>query len=863
MDSRHVIARFEAERQALALMDHPNIARVLDAGTTGSGRPYFVMELVKGMPITQYCDDHHVTPRRRLELFSSVCQAVQHAHQKGIIHRDLKASNVMVALYDGRPVPKIIDFGVAKATGSKLTERTLFTEFGAILGTLEYMSPEQAELNQLDIDTRSDIYSLGVLLYELLTGSTPLERKRIKAIALHEVLRVIREEEPPKPSTRLSSSDALPSIAANRGFEPLKLNRLLQGELDWIVMKALEKDRNRRYDTANSFAADVQRYLADEQVQACPPSAGYRLRKFARRNKVAISTTAVVAAAIVFGIIVSTRQAIRASKAEAQSELRRIIVVNYLHLRASGEYRNARISEGIALLSRVYEEAGPDTALSDSVRRLMLGWSAQSGRPIVHDSAILSAAFSPDGRTILLAGGDRKCTAYNAQTTVPTGRPLEHADSVRAVAFSPNGRIVLTGSQDKTAQLWDCETGIPIGKPLRHGDQIWAVAFSPDGQTVATAGRDHEARLWNAATGVSLGPPLTHPQNVLSVSFSPSGQQLLTGCIDGTARIWDVRTKAITKGAIRIGAPIYAVAFSPDGRKILTGSANRSAQLWDAQTLRPVGTLQHENAVYAVAWSPDGREILTGSFDKTARLWNAETHQPIGEPLRHGEWVMTVAFSPDGRTVLTGGSDRMARLWDVRPKGVSIINEDAKARAILRDPLIVCTEVALRTMQLVNPQAAATLICCPSLNILATSRDGLTLLVRQSAVAAQIWDRKKEKPHGELIHHDSNIWAAAFSADGRTLLTGGQDQNLRLWNVESGKPIRPPIRHGGIVKAVTFSQSGKWMLSGSSDATARIWDAHTGSPKGEPMQHPSEVNKVAFSPDDRLALTVCSDGSAR
>jgi serine/threonine protein kinase len=303
MDSCRVLARFEAERQALALMDHPNIAKVLDAGATTDGRPYFVMELVKGVPITKYCDDHRLTPRERLELFVPVCQAVQHAHQKGVIHRDLKPSNVLVAPYDGRPVPKVIDFGVAKAAGQPLTEKTLFTGLGTVVGTPEYMSPEQAELNNQDVDTRSDIYSLGVLLYELLTGTTPLTRKRVKEAALLEVLRVIREEEPPKPSTRLSESkESLPSISAQRHTEPGKLTKLVRGELDWIVMKALEKDRNRRYETANGFAADVQRHLNDEPVQACPPSAWYRSRKFARRNKRALVMASVIGLALLVGI---------------------------------------------------------------------------------------------------------------------------------------------------------------------------------------------------------------------------------------------------------------------------------------------------------------------------------------------------------------------------------------------------------------------------------------------------------------------------------------------------------------------------------------------------------------------------------
>ncbi len=294
MDTREVIARFEAERQALAMMDHPNIAKVLDAGTTDSGRPYFVMELVNGIPVTQFCDEQHLTARERLELFIPVCQAVQHAHQKGIIHRDIKPSNILMALYDGRPVPKVIDFGVAKATGGRLTEMTMFTDLGQIVGTIEYMSPEQANRNQLDIDTRSDVYSLGVVLYELLTGDTPFDKQRLRLAAIDELLRIIREEEPPKPSTRLSSSDTLAAVAANRHIEPAKLSALVRGELDWIVMKTLEKDRARRYESASSLAADVQHYLNDEAVAACPPSAGYRFRKFARRNKAALSVAGLI-----------------------------------------------------------------------------------------------------------------------------------------------------------------------------------------------------------------------------------------------------------------------------------------------------------------------------------------------------------------------------------------------------------------------------------------------------------------------------------------------------------------------------------------------------------------------------------------
>jgi len=321
MDSKQFISRFEAERQALAVMDHVNIARVLDAGTTESGLPYFVMELVHGVPITKYCDDNRLSPRERLELFVPVCQAIQHAHQKGIIHRDIKPSNVMITLYDGKPVPKVIDFGVAKATEQKLTERTLFTKYGTMVGTLEYMSPEQAEMSALGVDTRSDIFSLGVLLYELLTGSTPLSHKRLKEAAYAEILRLIKEEEPPKPSTRLSDSgEALASISANRHTEPAKLTKLVRGELDWIVMKALEKDRNRRYETANGFVQDVQRYLADEPVQACPPSARYRLKKFLRRNKGPVMAASLALLILIAGITGTTWGLLHADQNRRKAE---------------------------------------------------------------------------------------------------------------------------------------------------------------------------------------------------------------------------------------------------------------------------------------------------------------------------------------------------------------------------------------------------------------------------------------------------------------------------------------------------------------------------------------------------------------
>jgi serine/threonine protein kinase/tetratricopeptide (TPR) repeat protein len=324
MDTRQVVARFEAERQALALMDHPNIAHVFDGGETGSGRPYFVMELVRGIPLTEFCDQNQLPVRQRLELLVSVCQAVQHAHQKGIIHRDLKPSNVLVTLHDGRPVVKVIDFGIAKAAGQRLTEKTLFTNFAQMIGTPLYMSPEQTALSGLDVDTRSDIYSLGVLLYELMTGTTPFDKERLKTVSYDELRRILREEEPPKPSTRINTlGQAASTLSSQRRSDPKRLSRMFRGELDWIVMKCLEKDRNRRYETCNSLAKDLERYLQDEPVQACPPSMGYRLRKFVRRNRTAVAVAVTAIALLLLAVLGLAITNLRIAEEKAQTKAQR------------------------------------------------------------------------------------------------------------------------------------------------------------------------------------------------------------------------------------------------------------------------------------------------------------------------------------------------------------------------------------------------------------------------------------------------------------------------------------------------------------------------------------------------------------
>jgi eukaryotic-like serine/threonine-protein kinase len=446
MDSRQVVARFAAERQALALMDHPNIATVLDAGTTPEGRPYFVMELVKGIPVTRYCDELHLPIPERLALFVQVCAAIQHAHQKGVIHRDVKPSNVLVAVQDGRPVPKVIDFGVAKALHQKLSDHTLLTELGAVIGTLEYMSPEQAELSALDVDTRADVYALGVLLYELLTGSTPLDRKRLKDAALVEMLRIIKEDEPPRPSTRLTQSGAeLAGLAARRRTDPARLSRLVRGDLDWIVMKCLEKDRTRRYESASTLARDVERYLHDETVEACPPSAGYRLRKLLRRHRAAVLTAAAVAGLLVAGVLASEARALTAEQEARANEER---------AREQERVARAKADEALAFLNFIRSLTGAARApvFEEGGQRDRTFFEAlEAAEPELATRLADSPLAEAEVRSLL----GKMYLDREDKRAVPQ---YERAWQLRRTALGPDAEPTLASLDDLAWAYWECGT---------------------------------------------------------------------------------------------------------------------------------------------------------------------------------------------------------------------------------------------------------------------------------------------------------------------------------------------------------------------------------------------------------------------
>ena len=525
MDSKAVLARFDAERQALAMMDHPNIAKVLDAGMTppsspphagGNGNssspphagglggvPYFVMELVKGVPITEYCDAHKLTPRQRLELFVPVCQAIQHAHMKGVIHRDIKPSNVLIALYDDKPVPKVIDFGVAKATGASLTDHSLVTGHGAVVGTPEYMSPEQASFNNLDIDTRSDVYSLGVLLYELLTGSTPVDRKSLGRAAVDEILRIVREVEARKPSAKLSTIDTLPSVAANRSTEPAKLSKLMKGELDWVVLKALEKDRTRRYDTANGLARDIQRYLADEIVEARPPSARYRLKKFVRRHKGRVVATAAFVLLLLASVAVSSWLAVQAKRAEVVAERNAdafygaVIKADEALQQVEMTVASQQVDADLAEL-----KTDPRFGLLRMAGRLRASPTVQTHRhyPLQGGGEIALQA-SPE-----ILASQKALREFATAAVLVNGQeyasllpplPRLYGPPVRSDKFNYDRLTVLTIDSGGLVRHWERRTAQVRSVLRERTEKIVQYGFSPDGKTMYTQDLDSVVRFWN------------------------------------------------------------------------------------------------------------------------------------------------------------------------------------------------------------------------------------------------------------------------------------------------------------------------------------------------------------------------------
>jgi WD40 repeat protein/serine/threonine protein kinase len=911
MDSRQVLARFEAERQALALMDHPHIARVLDAGTA-DGQPYFVMELVKGVPITRYCDQHHLGPRERLELFVAVCQAVQHAHQKGIIHRDLKPSNVLVARYDGKPVPKVIDFGVAKAAGPQLTERTLVTGFGALVGTLEYMSPEQAELNQLDIDTRSDIYALGVLLYELLTGSTPLEGKRLKETALLEALRLIREEEPPRPSTRLSTTREMPTIAANRGLEPKNLSRLVKGELDWIVMKCLEKDRSRRYETANGLARDIERHLHDEPVRACPPSVGYRLRKLARRNRVALTTAAVVAATLLLGTLVSSWLAVRATWAEnaerqvrqdledalAEANVQKQAAIGARNdaLQAQGELEEQLYFHRIALAEREW--------LANNVRRSLdllracpperRHWEWHYLRRLHetgfvtlhgHQGSVRDVVYGPDGKVLASAGEDGVVIIWDAATHNKLRVLPGEGESVTALAFHPDGKQLAAGGATGDITLWDWRQGEIIRHWKGHEKGIPSVEYSPDGELLATFGLDRRLKVWDPGTDKER-----HTLKVNAgwgygghrAKFSPDGTRLVTtrlvsGQTDGPV-IWNLKTGEVTSPLVGHQWGVLAVGWnSRQDQIIASADADGRVILWDLTTRKRLNSLQgHEGGLLTLAFSPSGTYLAAAGADHSVRIWHILTAENEMTLRGHTAPINAVAYAPDGRHLASASDDGTVRIWDVihgqrplssqdhtnkahRTRDLAFAPDGGSVAFACRDtgfvPYVGILDVETarwRPGPEGHEQSASRVVYSPDGRYLISAGDDRTV---------RVWDRATQALVYQL-EHEGRVSGLAISADGSVLATAARN-TVSTWRVADGKPLQEHPVPAGTVNGIALTPDGKQICIAGADRVIRILDRKTGRKVHVLRGHAAAVLDVSVDRSGRWLASAGADHTAR
>ena len=820
MDTREVAARFAAERQALALMDHPAIAKVFDAGITTEGRPYFVMEYVPGIAITEYCDRHKFTLRERLELFGHVCAGVQHAHQKAIIHRDLKPSNILVSDVDGQPMPKIIDFGVAKAMAQRLTAGTMLTRLGSVIGTLEYMSPEQADSAGEDIDTRADVYSLGVILYELLVGERPLDcGKR----ALADILQRIREEDAPRPSTKLRTSTAASvTVAQNRHTERSTLCRQLRGDLDAITLKALEKDRTRRYGSPSELAADLQRYIRNEPVSAGPATAMYRARKFVSKHRWWIAAAAVFVATLSAGVAVSAWEAVRANR-----ERDRALTATH---------------EGNAQKFAAFASA---SMAEDPERSIVLAMHAVNATTAFGENAL------PSAQTVLHAA----LTASRARLTLHG-----HTDTVARVAFSPDGATIITSSWDGTAKVWNGATGREF--ETLQADPKWVVfgaGFSPDGKRIVTGGSLKVAKLWDAATGRELRAFTGHTGAIRDVAFSPDGKRIATGSREGTVKLWDTESgRELLNWSVKGG--LWCLAFSPNGKQLLT-CGDKGVSIWNPANGHEIATLVgHQGGVLSATFSPDGLRIATAGGDTTSRLWDANSGRELVTFRGHKQAVSSVAFSPDGKRVASAGLEGTVQLWDsTNGQEVLILRSTPRAVSLAFSPDGVRLAGAMGNVVTVWDVANPREVLAVSGSVVAFSPDGAQLASGGRDPTATVWEIPGGRQLFRLRGHQGRINDIRYSEDGMRVATASDDGTARVWNAETGQEIVQVRARGQGFTCVAFTVDGLQLATSGYDGSVQVWDAGSGRELKALRGLENAAACVAFNSDGSRVVAASSE----